>query len=131
MARPKEPYGQVFEIDSGEAIGAEVGNRHLWLVISGPEIRRDGLVIALPLTGRDDQRTDYDVPFRPDDITQHREPLGMSLKSEGICYVLTSKPRHFSVQRLPPTPHGTMSDPVVRTALQRLGAGIGVNISHY
>lgn len=131
MARPKPPYGQVFEIDSGEATGAEVGRRHLWLVISGPDVRRDGLVIALPLTGLDQQRTNYDVPFRPDDIGALRDPVGISLKNEGQCYVLTSKPRHFSAQRLPDSPYGVMADAVIRTSLHRLGSALGVNISLY
>lgn len=125
------PRGQVFEIDSGERTGAEVGDLHLWLIISGSDIYRDGIVIGIPLTGQDHKRTAYDVSFRPDNITALRQPINMKLKADGMCYALTSKPRHFSVQRLPPTPYGTMSEHVIHDALQRMGSGVNVNLTHY
>lgn len=128
--RRKAPCGHVYEIDSGnDAIGAEIGGRHLWLIISDPALQCDRLVIGLPLTGLDDKRTNFDVPFRPDDIEAMREPQGLSLKSEGMCYVLTAKPRHFDVSRLPATPYGKMAPPVVFTALQRMGGALLLRVS--
>jgi mRNA-degrading endonuclease toxin of MazEF toxin-antitoxin module len=131
MTRTKTPRGGVFEIDSGERVGAEVGGLHLWLIISGPEVKKDGLVIGLPLTGLDAMRTNYDVPYGPDDITELRPPVGMSLKKEGQCYVLTSKPRHFSVKRLPETPYGEMSEAVIHSALQRMSSAINASPRRY
>ncbi|WP_146157443.1 type II toxin-antitoxin system PemK/MazF family toxin [Enhygromyxa salina] len=128
--RRQIPCDHVYEIDSGEgSIGAEVGGRHLWLIISDLSLRRDRLVVGLPLTGRDEKRTNFDVPFRPDDIDALREPKGMSLKTDGLCYVLTAKPRHFDVSRLPATPYGKMAPPVVHTALQRMGSALLLRVS--
>lgn len=124
------PCEYVYEIDSGERHGAEVGGRHLWVVISDPAIASgDGLVIALPLTGRDEKRSNYDIPFRPDDIEELRPPQDMKLKSEGLCYVLAGKPRHFAVSRLPPSPFGRMASSVVHQALQRMGSAILLRVS--
>ncbi|WP_146661201.1 type II toxin-antitoxin system PemK/MazF family toxin [Enhygromyxa salina] len=127
-SRRQIPCEHVYEIDSGEAHGAEVGGKHLWLIISDPVLRRDGLVIGLPLTGRDEKRTNYDVSFRPDEIEKLREPEGMKIKSEGMCYVLTAKPRHFALSRLPSSPYGKMATHVVHTALQRMGSAMLVRI---
>jgi hypothetical protein len=97
-------------------------------IISDPILRRDGLVIGLPLTGRDEMRTNYDVSFRPDEIEKLREPEGMKIKSEGMCYVLTAKPRHPALSRLPSSPYGKMAVHVVHAALQRMGSAMLVRI---
>jgi hypothetical protein len=53
----------------------------------------------------------------------------MSLKNEGLCYVLTAKPRHFDVSRLPPSPYGKMAQAVVCTALHRMGGALLLRVN--
>ena len=119
--------GLVGAAGRAETFGAEVTGTHLWLVISGRSLWRDGIVIALPTSGQAIARTNFDVPYNYEsDVLELRKPTLISL-SGGECYVLCSKPRHLSRDRLG-DPVGVVSKATIASVLRRHASALGCEL---